>query len=143
MAEQVMRNIGPIVLLGPPGAGKGTQSKRITEHYRIPQVSTGDLLREHVKQHTPLGVEVQAIIARLMTDTPRSIRATRASVPEYVDWAVQKALEKVPADRFETAREFAETLQGNNVVSGRARPAAAQLVFHETMAELKRRYQSP
>src|SRR6266496_2273650 len=63
MAEQVLRNIGPIVLLGPPGAGKGTQSKRITEHYRIPQVSTGDLLREHVKQGTQLGREVQVIIA--------------------------------------------------------------------------------
>jgi len=64
MAEQLLRNIGPIVLLGPPGAGKGTQSKRITEHYRIPQVSTGDLLREHVKQQTPLGREVQALIAQ-------------------------------------------------------------------------------
>src|SRR5947208_1419284 len=64
MAEQVLRNIGPIVLLGPPGAGKGTQSKRITEHYRIPQVSTGDLLREHVKQQTQLGREVQALIAK-------------------------------------------------------------------------------
>ena len=64
MAEQVMRNIGPIVLLGPPGAGKGTQSKRIAEHYRIPQVSTGDLLREHVKQGTPLGVQVRELIAR-------------------------------------------------------------------------------
>ncbi len=64
MAEQVLRNIGPIVLLGPPGAGKGTQSKRIAEHYRIPQVSTGDLLREHVKQQTPLGREVQALIAK-------------------------------------------------------------------------------
>jgi adenylate kinase len=64
MAEQILRTIGPIVLLGPPGAGKGTQSKRITEHFHIPQVSTGDLLREHVKQHTPLGVEVQATIAR-------------------------------------------------------------------------------
>jgi len=64
MAEQLLRNIGPIVLLGPPGAGKGTQSKRITEHYRIPQVSTGDLLREHVKQGTPLGQQVQALIAR-------------------------------------------------------------------------------
>lgn len=64
MAEQLLRNIGPIVLLGPPGAGKGTQSKRITEHYRIPQVSTGDLLREHVKQGTALGQQVQALIAR-------------------------------------------------------------------------------
>jgi adenylate kinase len=64
MAEQVLRTIGPIVLLGPPGAGKGTQAKRIAEQYHIPQVSTGDLLREHVKQQTPLGREVQAIIAR-------------------------------------------------------------------------------
>ena len=64
MAEQVLRTIGPVVLLGPPGAGKGTQSKRITEHYHIPQVSTGDLLREHVRQQTPLGIEVQAVIAR-------------------------------------------------------------------------------
>src|SRR5579859_3690859 len=64
MAEQVLRNIGPVVLLGPPGAGKGTQSKRITQHYRIPQVSTGDLLREHVKQGTPLGVQVRDLIAR-------------------------------------------------------------------------------
>jgi len=64
MAEQVLRNIGPIVLLGPPGAGKGTQSKRITEHYHIPQVSTGDLLREHVKQGTALGQQVGELLAK-------------------------------------------------------------------------------
>ena len=64
MAEQTLRNIGPIVLLGPPGAGKGTQSKHISEHYRIPQISTGDLLREHVKQGTPLGLEARAVMAR-------------------------------------------------------------------------------
>ena len=64
MAEQALRNIGPVVLLGPPGAGKGTQSKRITEHYRIPQISTGDLLRENVKQGTPLGLQIHDLIAR-------------------------------------------------------------------------------
>jgi len=64
MAEQVLRNIGPIVLLGPPGAGKGAQSHNITQHYRIPQVSTGDLLREHVKQATTLGLEVKELMAR-------------------------------------------------------------------------------
>jgi adenylate kinase len=64
MAEQSFSTIGPVILLGPPGAGKGTQSKRITEHYRIPQVATGDLLREHVKEQTPLGREVEAIMAR-------------------------------------------------------------------------------
>jgi adenylate kinase len=64
VAEQLLRNIGAIVLVGPPGVGKGTQAKRITQHYRIPQVSTGDLLREHVKQTTSLGLEVRDIIAK-------------------------------------------------------------------------------
>ncbi len=63
MVEQALRNIGPVVLLGPPGAGKGTQSKRITQHYRIPQVSTGDLLRDNVKQGTALGIQVRDLIA--------------------------------------------------------------------------------
>lgn len=56
--------LGPVVLLGPPGAGKGTQSKRIMEHYKIPQVSTGDLLREHVERGTELGVAAKAVMAR-------------------------------------------------------------------------------
>jgi len=56
MAQETLRDVGPVVLLGPPGAGKGTQSKRIMEHYFIPQISTGDILRYNVEQGTPLGV---------------------------------------------------------------------------------------
>jgi adenylate kinase len=64
MAEEVSRNIGPIVLLGPPGAGKGTQSKRIVERYGIPQVSTGDSLRENVRLGTLLGLQAKNVIER-------------------------------------------------------------------------------
>ena len=64
MAVKTARKIGPVVLLGPPGAGKGTQAKRIVEHYGIPQISTGDLLRDHVRRGTPLGLEAKSIMAR-------------------------------------------------------------------------------
>jgi adenylate kinase len=64
MAEETSRNIGPIVLLGAPGAGKGTQAKRITAHYGIPHISTGDLLRDHVQRGTPLGLQAEDVMAR-------------------------------------------------------------------------------
>ena len=64
MAEVISRNIGPIILLGPPGAGKGTQAKRIAERYGIPQVSTGDILRENVQRGTELGVQARDVMAR-------------------------------------------------------------------------------
>jgi len=64
MANETAQKIGPVILLGPPGAGKGTQAKRIAEHYRIPQISTGDLLREHVARETELGLKAKAIMDR-------------------------------------------------------------------------------
>jgi len=64
MAEETSRGIGPVILLGPPGAGKGTQAKAIVEHYRIPQISTGDLLRDNVQRGTPLGGLVKDVMAR-------------------------------------------------------------------------------
>ena len=64
MAQETSRDLGPVVLLGPPGAGKGTQAKRIMEHYLVPQVSTGDILRYNVAQGTELGQAAQAVMAR-------------------------------------------------------------------------------
>ena len=48
-----------ILLIGPPGCGKGTQAKLIAKKYNIPQISTGDILREHVKNSTSLGIKAK------------------------------------------------------------------------------------
>ena len=51
-----------IVLLGPPGAGKGTHAKIISEKQRVPHISTGDILRQHIKDNTPLGQKAKGFI---------------------------------------------------------------------------------
>jgi adenylate kinase len=58
--------VGPmrILLLAPPGAGKGTQGKRLSEHYGIPHIATGDLLRDHVERGTEIGREVKSQLDR-------------------------------------------------------------------------------
>ncbi|KGA17622.1 hypothetical protein GM50_11180 [freshwater metagenome] len=48
-----------LVLVGPPGAGKGTQAQFLAEHYSIPHISTGDIFRANLKAGTPLGLEAQ------------------------------------------------------------------------------------
>ena len=49
-----------LLLIGPPGAGKGTQAQRLSAHFGVPAISTGDIFRENVKNETPLGQQAKA-----------------------------------------------------------------------------------
>ncbi|NLA50641.1 MAG: adenylate kinase [Alcaligenaceae bacterium] len=53
-----------LILLGPPGAGKGTQANYITQEFNIPQISTGDMLRAAIKNQTPLGLAAKEVMDR-------------------------------------------------------------------------------
>ncbi len=55
---------GPVLLLGAPGVGKGTQAKRLMAQFGIPQISTGDLLRQHRKDRTKLGLVAEGLMAQ-------------------------------------------------------------------------------
>ncbi|HEX6315608.1 MAG TPA: serine/threonine-protein kinase, partial [Gemmatimonadaceae bacterium] len=97
-----------------------------TPHYMSPEQAMGEreltprsdvyalgcVLYEMLTGEPPFtGPTAQAIVARVMTDAPRSITAQRHTVPAHVEIAIRKALEKLPADRFGTAAQLAEALR--------------------------------
>jgi adenylate kinase len=53
-----------VILLGPPGAGKGTQAQRIAQRYRLPHLSTGDMFRENIQGGTELGRKAKPLLER-------------------------------------------------------------------------------
>jgi adenylate kinase len=77
--------VGPIILLGAPGAGKGTQGKLLAATYGIPQISTGDLLRENVAHGTELGRMVKRVLERgdlVSDDLVNDMVAERLAKPD-------------------------------------------------------------
>ena len=102
-----------------------------TPQYMSPEQATGDRVIDGRADIYSLGAVAyemltgepphtgstsQAIIARMLTEKPRPMRVTRSAIPEHVELAVQHALEKLPADRFSTAHQFAEALHGTGGV---------------------------
>ncbi len=74
-----------VVMIGPPGAGKGTQSRQLAEKYHIPQISTGDILREMARLETKLGLQLKTLIAagELVSDEVlASVIQTRTTQPD-------------------------------------------------------------
>jgi eukaryotic-like serine/threonine-protein kinase len=113
-----------------------------TPQYMSPEQATGDhaldartdiyslgaVLYEMLVGDPPhTGSTVQAVIAKVITEPPRSVRATRSTVPEPIEAAVMTALAKIPADRFDSAADFAAALTGRKSVSmpGGMRTSAA------------------
>jgi adenylate kinase len=64
-ATSVLQGLGrAVILLGPPGAGKGTQAQRIAQRYRLPHLSTGDMFRDNIARDTPLGRKAKPLMER-------------------------------------------------------------------------------
>jgi len=77
-----------LLIMGPPGAGKGTQAKTISRHYGIPAISTGDIFRANVSAGTPLGLQVKAIMAQggyVGDDITNEIVANRLTEADTAD----------------------------------------------------------
>ena len=127
--QTVVADFGIALAVSKAGGSRVTQTGLSlgTPQYMSPEQATGDrvidgrtdiyslgaLTYEMLSGEPPhIGQTAQAIIARLLTDKPRSVRSSRSAVPEHVDATVARALEKLPADRFSTAKEFADALQG-------------------------------
>jgi hypothetical protein len=131
--EPVVADFGIALAVSNAGGARITQTGLSlgTPQYMSPEQATGDrlidarsdiysmgaVLYEMLAGEPPhTGASVQAIIAKVITERPRSLRIGRDTVPEAVDHAVLKALAKIPADRWSSARAFADALRGGGTI---------------------------
>ena len=141
--QPLVADFGIALAVTNAGGGRITQTGLSlgTPHYMSPEQATGDrtitagtdiyslaaVTYEMLTGEPPhTGSTSQAIIARVLTETPRPIRVTRPSVPEYVESAITRALEKLPADRFSHARDFADAIAGKVIVVSGPLPAVSR-----------------
>jgi eukaryotic-like serine/threonine-protein kinase len=129
--QPVVADFGIALAVSNAGGARITQTGLSlgTPQYMSPEQATGDrvldarsdiyslgaVLYEMLAGEPPhSGPTSQSIIAKVLTEKPRSLRLHRDTVPAYVESAVERSLAKLPADRFHTAREFAEALSGRS-----------------------------
>ncbi|MFI5312270.1 MAG: protein kinase, partial [Gemmatimonadales bacterium] len=127
--QPVVSDFGIALAVSNAGGTRVTQTGLSlgTPQYMSPEQATGDrvidgrsdiyslaaVAYEMLTGEPPhTGSTAQAIIARVLTEHPRHVRATRPNVPEHVEMALERGLEKLPADRWATAAQFAEAMQG-------------------------------
>jgi adenylate kinase len=124
-----------VVLLGPPGAGKGTQALKLSEKLGIPQISTGDLFRKNISEGTPLGVEAKRYLDAgdlVPSELTNKLVEDRIEQPDAADGFI---LDGYPRS-VEQARAFDEMLKNHNT------KLDAVLEFAVSEAELFERLKS-
>jgi adenylate kinase len=102
-----------LVLLGPPGAGKGTQAQKLSEKLGIPQISTGDLFRKNISEGTPLGVEAKRYLDAgdlVPAELTNKLVEDRIEQPDAADGFI---LDGYPRS-VEQAKAFDEMLKNHN-----------------------------
>ncbi len=137
--EPVVADFGIALALSAAGGGRMTETGLSlgTPHYMSPEQATADrdlsarsdvyslacVLYEMLAGDPPhIGPTAQAILMRILTEEPRSVTDVRKAVPPHVQAVLVKALEKLPADRFETAEQFAAALENEGFTYARRRP---------------------
>ena len=152
--QPVIADFGIALAVSRAGGARVTQTGLSlgTPQYMSPEQATGDRAVDGRSDIYSLGAvtyemlagdpphtasTAQAIVAKLLTEKPRSLRLTRELVPGHVEWAVERALAKLPADRWATPHEFAEALQGRMAPDAGRGPSRAAATGADVAAHLE------